>query len=60
MNLILGMDPFVFIAWIGTILTAIFCVVYGIYYEFIKKSKEDNDITIEDISKKNNKDTKRR
>ena len=59
MNLILGMDPFVFIAWIGTILSAIFCVIYGIYYEFIKKSKEDDDIIIEDVSK-NKKNTKRR
>ena len=41
MTLILGMDPFVFIAWIGTILAAIFCVIYGIYYEFIKKPKSN-------------------
>jgi hypothetical protein len=39
MTFILGMDPLVFIAWIGTILAAIFCVIYGIYYEFIKKSE---------------------
>jgi len=37
MALILGMDLFVFIAWIGTILTALFCVLYGIYNELIKK-----------------------
>jgi predicted outer membrane lipoprotein len=43
MSLILGMDIFVFIAWLGTILAAIFCVLYGIYYEFIKKSNSDNE-----------------
>ena len=37
MNLILGMDLWVFAAWILTITTAIFCVIYGIYYEFFKK-----------------------
>ena len=42
MSLILGMDIFVFIAWIGTILAAIFCVIIGIYYEFIKKSNNEN------------------
>jgi hypothetical protein len=35
--MMLGMDPWVFTAWILTILAAIFCVLYGIYYEFIKK-----------------------
>jgi predicted outer membrane lipoprotein len=53
MTLILGMDPIVFIAWIGTILAAIFCVIYGIYYEFIKKSKEDKDTISEEIIKNN-------
>jgi len=41
MSLILGMDTWVFLAWIGTILTTIFCVIYGIYYQFIKKSNEE-------------------
>ena len=43
MSMILGMDPWVFTAWIGTIIVAIFCVIYGIYNEFIKK---------EDVKKK--------
>jgi hypothetical protein len=40
MGLILGMDAGVFIAWFLTILTAIICVLYGIYYNFIKKTNE--------------------
>ena len=43
MDLILGMDPWVFTAWIGTIFAAIFCVAYGFYYEFLKKPKEKED-----------------
>jgi len=43
MTFLLGMDLFVFIAWLGTILAALFCVIYGIYYEFIKKSNSDNE-----------------
>ena len=35
--MILGMDVGVFTAWLLTILAAILCVIYGIYYEFIKK-----------------------
>jgi hypothetical protein len=40
MNLILGMDLGVFIAWIGTLLATVLCVLYGLYYQFIKKSDE--------------------
>jgi len=40
MDLIIGMDLGVFIAWIGTLLAAILCVLYGLYYQFIKKSDE--------------------
>lgn len=40
MELILGMDIGVFIAWIGTLLAAVLCVVYGVYFQFIKKSTE--------------------
>lgn len=40
MGLILGMDIWVFTAWIGTILVTIFCVIYGIYHQFLKKSDE--------------------
>lgn len=38
MSMILGMDPWVFTAWIGTIFVAIFCVLYGIYNEYFKKA----------------------
>jgi hypothetical protein len=46
--MILGMDPWVFIAWIGTIISALFCVLYGIYYEYLKiklgkKTKESKE-----------------
>jgi uncharacterized membrane protein len=40
MTMILGMDPWVFTAWIGTIIVAIFCVLYGIYNEYFVKEKE--------------------
>ena len=36
MTLILGMDIYVFIAWIGTILATLLCIIYGVYHEFIK------------------------
>ena len=39
--MILGMDGMVFAAWILTILAAIACVIYGIYYEYIKKDEEE-------------------
>ena len=42
MSLILGMDVGVFLAWIGTILAAVLCIMYGIYHEWIKKEKEIN------------------
>ncbi len=41
MSLILGMDPLVFLAWLLTILAAILCVLYGIYYEYFKKDDEE-------------------
>jgi hypothetical protein len=40
-NMILGMNIGVFTAWILTILTAIACVIYGIYYEYVKKDEEE-------------------
>ena len=46
MTFLLGMDLFVFIAWIGTILAAISCVLYGIYHELIKKSEKCGTIVI--------------
>lgn len=40
MNLILGMDMGVFLAWIGTLLATVLCIVYGLYYQFVKKSEK--------------------
>jgi predicted outer membrane lipoprotein len=45
MNLILGMDLGVFLAWIGTLLAAVLCILYGLYYQFIKKSDEKRRIS---------------
>lgn len=44
MNLILGMDLDVFLAWIGTLLATVLCILYGLYYQFIKKSDEKRRI----------------
>jgi hypothetical protein len=52
LSLILGMDILVFLAWIGTILATILCVIYGLYYQFIKKSSEETPTKVEDDSKK--------
>ncbi|EMR74388.1 hypothetical protein MBGDN05_00174 [Thermoplasmatales archaeon SCGC AB-539-N05] len=41
MSLILGMDAWVFAAWILTIIAATVCVIYGIYYEYLKKDDEE-------------------
>ena len=46
MRLILGMDLGVFLAWIGTLLATILCIVYGLYYQFIKKSDEKPRISL--------------
>lgn len=43
MSMILGMDLWVFAAWIGTIIVAIICVLYGIYYKYIKKDSEEKE-----------------
>ena len=40
MNFILGMDIWVFIGWLGTILATILCILYGLYHEFLKKNKK--------------------
>jgi uncharacterized membrane protein len=45
MNLILGMDLGVFLAWIGTLLATVLCIVYGLYYQFIKKLDEKRRIS---------------
>ena len=47
MSMILGMDPWVFTAWIGTILAAVACVLYGIYDQFLRKSGNEKTITKE-------------
>ena len=39
--MILGMDIWVFTAWILTILAAVLCVLYGIYHEYLKKSGKE-------------------
>lgn len=52
MNLILGMDMGVFLAWIGTLLAAVLCIVYGLYFQFIKKSAKPKQPM---ISKENEK-----
>jgi hypothetical protein len=39
--MILGMDIWVFTAWIGTILAAVLCLLYGIYHQYLKKSEEE-------------------
>jgi len=43
MSLILGMDAWVFTAWIGTIIVAIFCVLYGIYNKYFVKEEEEEE-----------------
>jgi uncharacterized membrane protein YukC len=42
MNMILGMDIWVFCAWIGTIFASIICLLYGIYYWlFVRKQQKE-------------------
>ena len=55
MGLILGMDPVVFIVWIGTIFSAILCVLFGIYYEYFKKSIKEK-ISVEKKQKSEKKE----
>ena len=50
--MILGMDPWVFTAWLGTILVAIFCVLYGIYNEYFVKDEEKKHVVKEKKTKK--------
>lgn len=50
--MILGMDGTVFVAWILTILTAIACVVYGIYYEYLKKDDKEKPPAKKDKNQK--------
>jgi hypothetical protein len=46
MNLILGMDLGVFLAWIGTLLATVLCILYGLYYQFFKKSEKKQRIVL--------------
>ena len=43
MSLILGMDIWAFTAWIGTILAAILCMLYGIYTKYIEKIRKNKE-----------------
>ncbi len=43
MDLIIGMDIWVFLAWILTILAAVVCVIYGIYHEVIMKTSDKEE-----------------
>lgn len=43
MSLILGMGIWVFLAWILTIISAILCIIYGIYHEVIKKTSDKEE-----------------
>ena len=50
--MILGMDTGVFAAWILSILAAIACVIYGIYYEYLKKNDEEKSPVKKDKKQK--------
>ncbi len=57
MDFILGMDIGVFLAWIGTLLATLLCIVYGLYYQFIKKSEEKQpDTSPQETEKKQEED----
>ena len=56
MSMILGMDPWVFTAWIGTIIAAILCVLYGIYNKYFDKEEEP---TVEKKKTTKNKEAKK-
>jgi uncharacterized ion transporter superfamily protein YfcC len=57
MNLILGMDLGVFLAWIGTLLVTVLCIIYGIYYQFVKKNPEETEeVSSKDESRKKEED----
>jgi len=56
MNLILGMDLGVFLAWIGTLLVTVLCIIYGLYYQFIKKTQEEQPPVSSNDEPKNSKE----
>jgi hypothetical protein len=47
--MILGMDIWVFTAWILTILSALLCVLYGIYHWFLDRSDKKKSINRKNI-----------
>jgi len=47
------MDMLVFVAWFGTILAALLCVIYGIYYQFFKKTIEEKSLEVKDKQSQN-------
>jgi F0F1-type ATP synthase assembly protein I len=53
-DMILGMDIWVFTAWIGTILAAILCLIYGIYNWILKKTDKKKQ------SKRKNKQSRKK
>lgn len=58
MNFIIGMDLGVFVAWIGTLLATLLCIIYGLYSVFMKKSEEKQPIvSSKDEEKKQGEDT---
>jgi len=52
MGLIVGMDAGVFLAWIGTILATILCLLYGLYDFLKKKPAKDKPVNQKKKSKK--------
>ena len=42
------MDCWVFLMWLGCILSAILCVLYGVYHQFFKKQKDSRKERAED------------
>jgi predicted outer membrane lipoprotein len=52
MDLIIGMDLGVFLAWIGTLLATVLCILYGLYYQFFKKSDEKQQSTVPEEQEK--------
>jgi len=50
--MILGMGIWVFIAWIGTILAAILCLLYGVYYWVMRSDEKKSSEVKNKQSKK--------
>jgi len=50
--MILGMGIWVFIAWIGTILSAVLCLLYGVYHWVMKPDEKKSSEVKNKQSKK--------